>query len=87
MDDADDADHLEFAASQGRTVVTSDQDFFTLDAQWREMGRNHPGIIYVDPANREAIGTMVKELLFLHQAVEDGAADLEKDVYNQVWRI
>jgi Domain of unknown function (DUF5615) len=87
MDDADDPDHLDYAVKQGRTLVTSDEDFLALDAEWRGSGRQHSGIVYVFPENREAIGTMVKELLFLYEAIEGGAADLEKDVYNQIIRI
>jgi predicted nuclease of predicted toxin-antitoxin system len=87
MGDADDAEHLEYATGQGRAVITGDEDFLTLDAQWRSSGRNHTGIIYLQPHKKDAIGTVVEAILFLHQAVAEGAADLATDVYNQVIRI
>jgi predicted nuclease of predicted toxin-antitoxin system len=87
MENADDREHLEYAVSRGRTIITGDADFLALDALWRDADRSHTGIIYIKPENREAIGAIVKALHFLHEAVEGGAADLEKDVYNQVMRI
>jgi predicted nuclease of predicted toxin-antitoxin system len=87
MDEADDPEQLEYAVAQGRTIITSDEDFLALHALWQASGRIHAGIVYVFPENREAIGLMVRELFFWHEAIEDEAADLEKDVYNQIIRI
>ena len=87
MDDADDVEHLEYATSQGRTVLTSDADFLALDEQWQSSGRPHTGIIYVRPERKDAIGTIVAHLVFLHEAVVAGAADLATDIYNRVIRI
>jgi len=87
MDDADDVEHLEYATSQARTVITSDADFLALDAQWHSSGKPHAGIIYVPPERKDAIGTIVSHLVFLHEAVAAGAADLATDVYNRVIRI
>jgi predicted nuclease of predicted toxin-antitoxin system len=87
MDDADDVEHLEYATSQERTVITSDADFLALDAQWQSSGKPHAGIIYVPPERKDAIGTIVAHLVFLHEAVAAGAADLATDVYNRVIRI
>ncbi len=87
MDDADDIEHLEYAASQGRTVITGDEDFLVLDAQWRRSGKHHAGIIYLPPDRKDAIGTIVAYVVFLHQAIAAGAADLVTDIYNQVIRI
>ena len=87
MDDADDIEHLEYAAGQGRTVITGDEDFLVLDAQWHRSGKHHAGIIYLPPDRKDAIGTIVAYVVFLHQAVAAGAANLATDVYNQVIRI
>ena len=87
MDDADDIEHLEYATSQGRTVITGDEDFLALDAQWRRSGKHHAGIIYLPPHRKDAIGTVVADVVFLHQAIAAGAADLATDVYNQVIRM
>ena len=85
--DADDVEHLEYATSQGRTVLTSNEDFLALDAQWHSSGKPQAGIIYVPPERKDAIGTMVAQLVFLHEAVVAGAADLATDIYNRVIRI
>jgi len=87
MDDADDIEHLEYAASQGRTVITGDEDFLVLDAQWSRSGKHHAGIIHLPPDRKDAIGTIVAYVVFLHQAIAAGAADLVTDIYNQVIRI
>ena len=87
MDEADDGEHLEYATSQGRTVITGDADFLVLDAQWHSSGKHHAGIIYLPPDRKDAIGTIVAYMVFLHQAIAAGAADLTTDVYDQVIRI
>ena len=87
MSDADDVDHLTYATSQGRTVITGDEDFLALDAQWRRSGKHHAGIVYLSRGRKNAIGTIVASLWFLHQAVVEGAADLATDVYDTVIRI
>jgi hypothetical protein len=87
MADADDVAHLEYATGQGRTVITGDEDFLALDAQWCSSGRHHTGIVYLPPDRKDAIDRVAESLLFLHQAVAVGAAELATDVYNQVIRI
>jgi hypothetical protein len=44
----DDDVHLEYAAHEGRVVLTRDYDFVGLHYQWLSEGRSHAGIIYVD---------------------------------------
>jgi hypothetical protein len=87
MGDADDVAHLEYATSQGRTVITGDEDFLALDAQWQSSDKFHAGIVYVPPERKDAIGIIVAQLVFLHDAVAAGAADLATDVHNRVIRI
>src|SRR6266511_4348036 len=68
-------------------VITGDEDFLVLDAQWSRSGKHHAGIIYLPPDRKDAIGTIVAYVVFLHQAIAAGAADLVTDIYNQVIRI
>ncbi len=82
MDNAGDDEHLAYAAAERRTVITADADFVKLHTEWLGGGRPHAGIIYVQPERKDDIGLIVDYLEFLHLAVEGGAADLEKDVYN-----
>jgi predicted nuclease of predicted toxin-antitoxin system len=86
--DASDEEHLAYATSQGRVIVTGDADFLVLDVQWRQVSRKHAGIIYILPEvrikRRAAAGIVVKTLVFYHQAVAEGAATAEGDFYNRV---
>ena len=66
MSDADDEEHLEYATSQGRSVITGDEDFLALDAPWRRNGKHHAGIVYVSPDRKDAIGAIVAYVMFLH---------------------
>ncbi len=84
MAEAKDVQHLEYATAQGRIMISADEDFPKLHDEWSASGRHHTGIIYVRPERKDDIGLLVEQLEFLHQAVEGGAADLEKDVYNQI---
>ena len=84
MASASDEAHLEFAASEGRVVITHDDDFLALHANWQAAGKTHAAIIFVQPRLRGKanIGHLVNELLFYHLAVQESAASLD-DVQNQ----
>lgn len=84
LTEAEDIEHLNFAVEQGRTVISADADFPILDAQWRTTGKTHAGIIYILPDRKDQIGRIVDYLEFLHQAIKDGAATLDEDVYNKL---
>jgi predicted nuclease of predicted toxin-antitoxin system len=86
-DDKKDPEHLEYAASEKRMIVTADEDFERLHAQWQEEGKFHAGIAQVAHESQHAVGVMVKELWYLVEAIENEAASLEKDIYNQIYRI
>ena len=47
-DNAPDDAHLTYATSQGRTIITADKDYLVLDTLWRESGRHHAGIVYLN---------------------------------------
>jgi predicted nuclease of predicted toxin-antitoxin system len=84
LGDAEDFEHLEFATAEGRTVISADEDFPILHAQWQAAGKKHAGIIYIQPARKDQIGKIVDLIRFLHSAVESGAATLDEDVYNRI---
>jgi hypothetical protein len=88
MDNVHDLVHLEYASNEKRTIITCDQGFFfKWHSEWLEQGKSHAGIIIVRSDYQNNIGVMVKELYFLHQAIAGGAADLERDIFNQILRI
>jgi hypothetical protein len=82
MASATDVQHLEYATAEGRTMISADEDFPKLHAEWQASGKDHAGIIYVKPERKDLIGAIVEYLDFLHQAIE-GAANID-EVYNQL---
>ena len=59
-----DAEHLQFAFSQGYVVVTADNDFLTLHSQ----GTRHAGIAFT--AKPLTIGQFVSALMLIHEVLE-----------------
>ena len=87
MANADDLPHLEYATRERRVIVTGDEDYSRLHAEWQAAGREHVGIILVKSKTMQhprRVGILVSELLFFHDAVEGGAATVERDFRNQV---
>ncbi len=84
MENAKDADHLEYAAAEGRTVVTCDQDFFALNKQWQAQGKHHAGIIFVRSENQGNKGKMVNYLVKLCVRVAEKADVLQNEVHNMI---
>ena len=56
-----DAEQLQFAAGQGRVVVTFDSDFVALDSA----GAQHAGIAWC-PATKHSIRELIRALLLMH---------------------
>lgn len=84
MKDASDIEHLNYATQNNRTLVTHDNDFVRLDNIWKTQKKVHCGIIRISSSYMGNVGVIVNYLHFLHQAIEEGAASLESDIYNQV---
>lgn len=84
LEDAEDVVHLEHATHEQRTVITGDEDFPRLNAEWNRMGRFHAGILYFQPESQGDVGLIVNAAAFLYEAVEAGAATPENDVYNRI---
>jgi len=59
----DDAIHLAYAAEQGRIVLTRDQDFLRLHANWMAEEQEHAGIVFVNPGRHNDIGLIVSALI------------------------
>src|SRR5207244_7387869 len=72
MSDADDADHLAYAAEHERVMVSCDEDFEILHSDWQEMGRSHAGIVRFRMQDQcKDIGLIVREISFLQEAADD----------------
>jgi predicted nuclease of predicted toxin-antitoxin system len=70
---ATDAEHLGHALSQGRVIVTHDEDFLSLIAQAPE----HPGIAYCHCEAR-TIGQIIAALMLIRDCLT--AADMQNHV-------
>lgn len=56
-----DADQLQFAAAQGRTIMTHDPDYLELAAS----GVSHAGITYCH-STKHSVGALLQALLVVH---------------------
>jgi len=86
-DDLKDIDHLIYATEQGRTIITGDADFLRLNDQWLREGRQHAGVIYVQPDNKDNIGLIVRYIVELHDLISGGAGTVEGDISSHLFRI
>jgi len=67
-----DADHLAFAATNGRVLYSANRgDFLKLDAEWSRTGRTHAGIILLTQ-QRYSIGEQVRRLELLLETRSSG---------------
>jgi hypothetical protein len=65
MIERSDADHLEYAASEGRVLCTFNiGDFWSLHAEYLAAGKRHAGIILM-PQQRYGVGEQLRRLLRL----------------------
>ena len=66
---AADTDHLEYAAANNLTLVTSDvDDFARLSADWLRSGRSHSGIVIVRQQHF-TVREQIRRLLRIHTEV------------------
>ncbi len=86
MGAATDLEHLEYASSENRIVVTHDKDFTKLHAQWQSKAKPHSGIICVSRhlQGQHGIGPIVKSIIMYDDMVEGEAASIKEDFENQV---
>ncbi len=63
-----DTDQLQFAAEQGRLLVTFDTDYLALAAE----GMGHAGIAYCHPT-KYSIGQLIQSLLLVHSMLDRAA--------------
>lgn len=84
MLNAQDVDHLNYATHEERVVLTCDQDFPRLNDAWLAAGKAHAGIAFMTQDVCNDIGLAVRVLSFWHEAVQQGAATVAEDFYNQL---
>jgi Domain of unknown function (DUF5615) len=78
---------LEYATENGFIFITCDKHFLMIDHQWKEAGKEHCGIVFINPVSCQSVGDIVREILFLDLCIQKGAAQIADDLYNKVWRI
>lgn len=88
MAEADDEQHLRYATEQHRILITFDKGFRDRAFRWIANNQNHGGVILIKSylQGENGIGTIVKECIFLYEAVEIEAA-YEGEFRNQVTEI
>jgi hypothetical protein len=55
-----DAEHLAFATTQARVMLTSDTDLLVVASSWQAEGRHHAGLVFYDQ-RRTSLGAVVRE--------------------------
>lgn len=86
MAEASDEEHLVYASKEGRIMVSQDDDFLTLDADWQQQNRSHTGIMY-EPQHLQGVAQIshiVQQLLFYNEAETGGAIDYQTEIANHV---
>lgn len=86
LGDAPDHVHLEYAANQGRVVITNDADFTRLHGEWQLEGKVHAGIFLClsHIQGERGIGTIVNEVVGYYDLIEGGAGSVESDIANRL---
>ena len=86
MATASDAGHLEYATGEGRVMVSQDDDFVRLHAQWQQGGKVHAGIILLPKhlQGEAQISYAVRELLTYYEMIEGHAGTIENDIANRM---
>lgn len=86
LDEADDTVILERATQDGRSVLSLDDDFDAIHAEWLKQGKNHCGIFrgMNHLQGSKGIGTIVKEIRTYHDLIDKEAGAVEEDVYNRI---
>lgn len=82
---ADDGVLWAAALAEWRVMITADRGFLDRARQ----ASHHPGVIYIHSRaqGQASIGPIVEHVVFLHEAVLAGAANMAEDIDNQVWHI
>ena len=75
----DDESHLITASTQGRVVLTRDQDFLRLNQEWSRLGKPHAGIIFITPERNVQVNTIINKIIDWHKVK---SAD---EMRNLVW--
>jgi predicted nuclease of predicted toxin-antitoxin system len=68
-----DEEQLEYAARQGRCILTFNiGDFHALATQWAKACKTHSGILLTKQVSRQGLGTLLKQVLqFLNTTSAD----------------
>lgn len=86
MAEASDEAHLTYATEQECIMVSQDDDFLLLDADWKQAGKTHSGLMRIPPSYQGAaqISFVVQQLLFYHEAERADAVSYTDEIYNRV---
>jgi len=83
---AKDAEHLAYATEQQCVLITHDDDFTRIDAEWRAINRPHGGIVYCLPhvQGPQGVGKIVTVCAEYAILIDQGAGTYEDDIANRI---
>lgn len=86
MADASDEEHLDYATTHDLIIVSQDDDFLKLNAQWNLDSKFHSGIMKVphDLQGTGQISLLINTILFYVEAEDVGAIDYQTEISNRV---
>jgi predicted nuclease of predicted toxin-antitoxin system len=86
MAEASDEEHLVYALREEHILVSQDEDFTILHAQWQKAGRVHAGIMKVpaEYSSEAQISYVVQQLSFYVEAEQVGGVDYPSEIANHV---
>jgi hypothetical protein len=87
--DVDDDIHLDYATRERRVVITQDADFLRWDKKWRDEGKAHGGIMFVQSHLQgiEHVGRVIEAIMGYYELIAGGAGSVEEDIANRVYFI
>lgn len=86
MAQASDEDHLQYATANSYVMVSQDEDFLVLDANWHRANRSHAGIMKVSRQyqGEAQVSHIVLQLLFYVEAERADIVDYAVEIANHV---
>jgi ribosomal protein L27 len=86
MAEADDEDHLIYAAEHGFALLTKDAGFRARHFRWLVEGKRHGGIFFCPDRHISAIGKIVTQCYAYFQLIDSGAGTVQ-DIENEFFEI
>jgi hypothetical protein len=87
MAEAKDEEHLNYAAQNGLSLISKDDDFIRLHVKWQQSNQIHYGVFFCPYRDRPSIGLIVEACLYYAEAIRTEAGTIEADMMNQLFYV